>query len=257
MKIVSIRRISQLFFFLLFIGFCVVSTLGTEWWQLRGWPVNWFLQLDPLVAIGTLLTTQTLYAGLLWALATIVLTIVFGRFFCSWVCPFGTIHHFVGYAWRRTEFCPADSAQPLSPGANLQVLPPDFPARDGGRQRDRAPDSGGAQPAGDPGADRRGVLHHGRPVGGAEGHPEGRKNRRDDSRVRRGMDRLRAVSPGRKHSRVVASVGIARPHPPPPPVDQSGPAASSGPDQPGRFRDGAKLRAGVADRIRFSRGHIP
>ena len=103
MKIVFIRRISQLFFFLLFLGFCVVSTLGTEWWQLRGWPVNWFLQLDPLVAIGTLLTTQTLYAGLLWALATIVLTIVFGRFFCSWVCPFGTIHHAVGYAWRRTK----------------------------------------------------------------------------------------------------------------------------------------------------------
>ena len=103
MKIVFIRRISQLFFLLLFIGFCVVSTLGTEWWQLRGWPVNWFLQLDPLVAIGTLLTTRTLYAGLLWALATIVLTIVFGRFFCSWVCPFGTIHHAVGYAWRRTK----------------------------------------------------------------------------------------------------------------------------------------------------------
>ena len=101
MKIVSIRRISQLFFFLLFIGFCVVSTLGTAWWQLRGWPVNWFLQLDPLVAIGTLLTTQTLYAGLLWALATIMLTIIFGRFFCSWVCPFGTIHHFVGYTWRK------------------------------------------------------------------------------------------------------------------------------------------------------------
>lgn len=103
MKIVFIRRISQLFFLLLFIGFCVVSTLGTEWWQLRGWPVNWLLQLDPLVAIGTLLTTQTLYIGLLWALATVVLTIVFGRFFCSWVCPFGTIHHVVGYAWRRTK----------------------------------------------------------------------------------------------------------------------------------------------------------
>ena len=65
MKIVFIRRISQLFFLVLFLGFCVVSTLGTEWWQLRGWPVNWFLELDPLVAIGTLLTTQTLYAGLI------------------------------------------------------------------------------------------------------------------------------------------------------------------------------------------------
>ena len=102
MKIVFIRRISQLFFLVLFLGFCVVSTLGTEWWQLRGWPVNWFLELDPLVAIGTLLTTQTLYAGLIWALATVVLTILFGRFFCGWVCPFGTLHQAIGYFWRRT-----------------------------------------------------------------------------------------------------------------------------------------------------------
>ena len=103
MKIVIIRRVSQLFFFLLFIGFCVVSTLGMEWWQLRGWPVNWFLDLDPLVAIGALLTTQALYAGLLWAVAVIVLTILFGRFFCGWVCPFGTIHHFIDYTWRRSR----------------------------------------------------------------------------------------------------------------------------------------------------------
>jgi polyferredoxin len=37
----------------------------------------------------------------LWALATIVITIIFGRFFCSWVCPFGSIHHFVGYLGNR------------------------------------------------------------------------------------------------------------------------------------------------------------
>ena len=72
-------------------------------WQLRGWPVNWFLQLDPLVAIGTILTTHTLYWPLLWALATIILTIIFGRFFCSWVCPFGSLHHFVGFLGNRKK----------------------------------------------------------------------------------------------------------------------------------------------------------
>ncbi len=65
--------------------------------QLRGWPVNWFLQLDPLVALGTILTTHTLYAGLLWAIATVILTIILGRFFCGWLCPFGALHHFIGY----------------------------------------------------------------------------------------------------------------------------------------------------------------
>jgi len=103
MKIVQARRISQVFFFLLFIWFCIVSTVGEKLWQLRGWPVNWFLQLDPMTAIGTVLTTHTLYRGLLWALATVILTIVVGRFFCSWVCPFGSLHHFVGFWGNRKK----------------------------------------------------------------------------------------------------------------------------------------------------------
>ncbi|MBU1709430.1 MAG: 4Fe-4S binding protein [Proteobacteria bacterium] len=101
MKIVQTRRISQLVFFVLFGWFCIVATVGESFWQIQGWPVNWLLQLDPLVAIGTVLTTHTLYRGLLWALATIILTILFGRFFCGWVCPFGTIHQVVGYLAHR------------------------------------------------------------------------------------------------------------------------------------------------------------
>jgi len=103
MRIVTVRRISQVFFFVIFIWFCIVTTIGQRWWQLRGWPVNLFLQLDPLVAIGTILTTHTLYAPLLWALATVILTIIFGRFFCSWLCPFGCLHHFVGYLANRKK----------------------------------------------------------------------------------------------------------------------------------------------------------
>ncbi|MHC4574410.1 MAG: 4Fe-4S binding protein [Planctomycetota bacterium] len=101
MRIVTVRRISQTFFFALFVWFCVVSTVGEKLWQLRGWPVNWFLQLDPLAAIATVLTEHSLYYPLLWALATIVLTIILGRFFCSWVCPFGSLHHFVGFLGNR------------------------------------------------------------------------------------------------------------------------------------------------------------
>ena len=103
MKIVTTRRISQVFFFSIFVWFCIVGTVGQKWWQLRGWPVNWFSQLDPLVAIGTILTTHTLYWPLLWTLATIILTIVLGRFFCSWVCPFGSLHHFVGFLGNRRK----------------------------------------------------------------------------------------------------------------------------------------------------------
>lgn len=103
MNMVRARQISQLFFFLLFLWFCVAATLGESWWQLRGWPVNWFLQLDPLVALGTVLTTRSLYMGLLWAVVTLAITMVLGRFFCGWLCPFGALHHFVGFLVNRKK----------------------------------------------------------------------------------------------------------------------------------------------------------
>ncbi len=103
LKIITTRRISQTFFFLLFLWFCIVTTLGQNWWQLRGWPVNWFLQLDPLVGIGVLLATHTLYAGLLWGVATLVLTLFLGRFFCGWVCPMGALQQWVGYLGSKNR----------------------------------------------------------------------------------------------------------------------------------------------------------
>ncbi len=116
MRIVTVRRISQTFFLILFLWFCVASSLGTEWWRLRGWPISWFLHLDPLVALGTLLTTQSLYRDCLWALATVTITVLLGRFFCAWVCPFGSMHHLVGYLGRR--------GKPVSMQINLNRFRP-------------------------------------------------------------------------------------------------------------------------------------
>ena len=102
MRIVTARRISQGFFLALFVWFCIAATVGAKWWQLRGWPINWFLSLDPLTALATLLSTHTLYAPLLWAVGTIVLTAVLGRFFCGFVCPLGTLNQFAGWLSRRS-----------------------------------------------------------------------------------------------------------------------------------------------------------
>ncbi len=101
LRIITVRRISQVFFLGLFLWLCAVTILGDRWWQWGGWPVNLFLELDPLVAIGTLITTGTVYRGLLWALVTVVLTILLGRWFCGWLCPFGTLHQFIGYLGSR------------------------------------------------------------------------------------------------------------------------------------------------------------
>jgi ferredoxin len=101
MRIVTVRRISQAFFLVVFLWFCITATLGANWWQLRGWPINWILDLDPLTALATALATGTLYATLTWALVTTLLTLFVGRFFCGFACPLGTISQFTGWLGRR------------------------------------------------------------------------------------------------------------------------------------------------------------
>jgi polyferredoxin len=61
------------------------------------WPVEAFLLVDPFVAAMTVLATHTLYLGLAWSLVVVALTVVFGRVFCGWICPFGTLHHLFGW----------------------------------------------------------------------------------------------------------------------------------------------------------------
>jgi polyferredoxin len=100
MRIVTVRRISQGFFLVVFLWFCITATLGTAWWQLRGWPINWILNLDPLTALATVLSTHTFYASLTWAMVVIVLTLFVGRFFCGFACPLGTLNQFTGWLGR-------------------------------------------------------------------------------------------------------------------------------------------------------------
>jgi ferredoxin len=101
MRIVTVRRISQVFFLLVFLWFCVTATLGAAWWQLRGWPVNWLLDLDPLTSLAKVLATGTLYATLTWSLVAMGLTLFLGRFFCGFACPLGAINQATGWLARR------------------------------------------------------------------------------------------------------------------------------------------------------------
>ncbi|MEJ5358098.1 MAG: 4Fe-4S binding protein [Desulfobacterales bacterium] len=123
MSLRSARRASQVFFTLLFLWFCAVSTLGGRFTELSGWPVNLFLELDPLAAVATLLATHTLYRGLLWALLTVCATILLGRVFCGFVCPFGAMHQFVGWLGMRTRPTAARLAQNrFLPAQNLKYV---------------------------------------------------------------------------------------------------------------------------------------
>lgn len=54
-------------------------------------PVNIFLKLDPLVFIGVSLSAREVITPVFYSLAIILATIIFGRFFCGWICPLGAI----------------------------------------------------------------------------------------------------------------------------------------------------------------------
>ena len=94
------RRISQIFFLVLFLALLVTTSLHsmigtTSDIHLRG-PVRLFFEWDPLVALANALASHTLYRGLLWSLVILLPTLFLGRFFCGWICPMGTLQHFVG-----------------------------------------------------------------------------------------------------------------------------------------------------------------
>jgi len=59
------------------------------------YPVNLFLRFDPLILLSALLSTREIPWAMLPALAVVVLTLILGRAFCGWVCPLGTINHFL------------------------------------------------------------------------------------------------------------------------------------------------------------------
>ena len=95
-----LRRISQIFFLLLFLALLVATSLRPSAGaggdiHLRA-PVRLFFELDPLVAIVNALAGHALYRGLLLSLVILIPTLFLGRFFCGWICPMGTLQHLVG-----------------------------------------------------------------------------------------------------------------------------------------------------------------
>jgi len=100
-KIRLLRRISQAVFFFLFLFLLFQTEFrgtfdedGAGSVQI-GYPVSIFLEMDPLVAFSTAISTHTLYGKLIWAVLIIIGTLIFGRFFCGWICPLGTLSHFL------------------------------------------------------------------------------------------------------------------------------------------------------------------
>ena len=92
-RITDVRILSQAFFLLLFLFLVTVTWFS----RLGGYPVSLLLELDPLVALATALSTGTVYRNLWWSLWILLPTLLLGRWFCGWMCPYGTIHQLTGW----------------------------------------------------------------------------------------------------------------------------------------------------------------
>ncbi|HHN65848.1 MAG TPA: 4Fe-4S binding protein [Nitrospirae bacterium] len=104
-KFLSLKRIRQIYGATFFIVFFLLI-LATDFKHLKGYEVNLFLKIDPLVTITTILSSWTLYRGLALGLITIILTLFLGRFFCSWICPMGLLNQWISNIFNRRR--PAD-----------------------------------------------------------------------------------------------------------------------------------------------------
>lgn len=100
MRITTVRIIVQIVIFGLFLTFCLATTFrvvdehhGQTW-------VSKFLEIDPLVGIATAIATGTVYKGLAWGLVILIPTLLLGRIFCNWICPYGILHQFIGWVFN-------------------------------------------------------------------------------------------------------------------------------------------------------------
>jgi polyferredoxin len=110
----SIQALALLAFLALFI-----------WSRRGGWPgsvVNIPMRLDLLAMLAHLLASRTVLVGSVLALIIAALTLIFGRAWCGWLCPLGTLLDLFSLRqWRRRE-APSDSWRKTKYGLLLTIL---------------------------------------------------------------------------------------------------------------------------------------
>ena len=98
-RIVWIRRVVQTVVLALFVAVLAANRPADGIAPTA--PVAIFFDLDPLVMVSAWLATHYLEGISLLGMVTIAVTLVFGRVFCGWFCPFGALHNAVGSLRRQ------------------------------------------------------------------------------------------------------------------------------------------------------------
>jgi MauM/NapG family ferredoxin protein len=86
---------------ILYQGFFLAAFLFLIWrlaaGDSRDLPYSAFHHGDPLSAFAVTLAAGTLAGALVWGLVVIGLTLLFGRVFCGWICPLGTLQQLASW----------------------------------------------------------------------------------------------------------------------------------------------------------------
>jgi polyferredoxin len=89
---VKLRRTAQTIFMLLFLYLFLQTAFHPG--DVANGHTDFFFNLDPLVLLTVWLGGHAAASALLLSLITVVVTLIFGRWFCGWFCPFGALHNF-------------------------------------------------------------------------------------------------------------------------------------------------------------------
>lgn len=93
------QRLLQIPFFLFFLLLLFLASF-----PLPGWvDVSLFLKLDPLIALGSMVTARAFIPALTWALVVLALALILGRVFCGYICPMGTTVDLADWVGRRSR----------------------------------------------------------------------------------------------------------------------------------------------------------
>lgn len=133
-RLIWLRRVSQAFFLLLFLYLLVESRLPQKFYLQYSLvfsdqqnltldrPVTFFFQMDPLVVLSSLVSGHRLITGFLWGAGVLLLTVLLGRVFCGFVCPFGTVHHLAGTVRRSFRGSALERANKKSSGQRIKYF---------------------------------------------------------------------------------------------------------------------------------------
>ncbi len=100
-RIRFVRIVCQVSFFALFlVGLLGTRSSGKE----TIGAVERFFHFDPLLGVTTIVASRTFQAAFGFALVTIVVTALFGRYVCGWVCPLGSLLHFFSFLFAKLRW---------------------------------------------------------------------------------------------------------------------------------------------------------